>query len=202
MADNDIQQAELEEVIGTTEPEGQNEELAMNAEVGKDSTEPTALNEGEGQEFGVEASKAEEAGASKTKEGTEAATGEKREREELNEESQDLQGGDKEGEKKDEQEVAEKDTGKKAKKPRLSGDEAAEGEGGPSTAKKTKGRQRKTSTKAKAAEPKKRAGRPKKSAAVVEEGPAASAEGEPQEHQQETNVASEDVPAGHTRSRS
>lgn len=183
------------------EQEVQNEELALNAEVGKDAIEPTALNEGEGQEFGVDASKAEEAGASKTKEGTEVATGEKREREE-NKESRDVQGGDKEGEKKDEQEEAEKDTGKKVKKRRPSGDEVAEGEGGPSTEKKTKGRQRKTSTKAKAAEPKKRAGRPKKSAAVVQEGAAASAEGELQEHQQETIVASEDVPAGHTRSRS
>ena len=192
----------MEEVIGTTEQEVQNEELALNAEVGKGAIEPTALNEGEGQVFGVEASKAEEAGASKTKEGTEVVTGEKREREELNKESRDFQGGDKEGEKKEEQEEAEKGAGKKVKKPRHSRDEVAEGEGGPSTEKKTKGRQRKTSTKAKAAEPKKRAGRPKKSAAVVQEGAVASAEGEPQENQQEANVASEDVPAGHTRSRS
>ena len=174
----------------------------MNAEVGKGAIETMALNEGEGQEFGVEASKAEEAGASKTKEGTEVVTGEKREREELNKESRDFRGGDKEGEKKEKQEEVQKDAGKKAKKPRLSGDEVAEGDGGPSTEKKAKGRQRKTSTKAKAAEPKTRAGRPKKSAAVVQEGAAASAEGEPREHQQETTVASEDVPAGHTRSRS
>ena len=172
----------------------------MNAEVGKGAIEPMALNEGEGQDFGVEASEAEVAGASKTKEGAEVVTGEKREREELNK-ARDFQGGNKEGEKK-EQEEAEKGAGKKAKKPRHSRDEVAEGEGGPSAEKKTKGRQRKTSTKAKAAEPKKRAGRPKKSAAVVQEGAAASAEGEPQEHQQEANVASEDVPAGHTRSRS
>jgi hypothetical protein len=188
----------VEEVFGTTE-QVQNEELT---EAGKDATEPTASNEGGGKEFSAEASKAEEAGASKTKEGTEVVTGEKREREESIKEPRDFQGGDKEGEKKDEQEDAKKNAGKKAKKRRLSGDEVAEGEGGPSTEKKTKGRQRKTSTKAKAAEPKKRAGRPKKSAAVVQEGAAASAEGEPQEHQQETNVASEDVPAGHTRSRS
>ena len=189
----------MEEVIGTTEQEVQSEELALYAEVG---IEPTVLNEGEGQELGVEASKAEEAGASKTKEATEVVTGEKREREELNKESRDFQAGEKEGEKKEEQEEAEKGAGKKAKKPRHSRDEVAEGEGGPSTEKKTKGRQRKTSTKAKAAEPKKRAGRPKKSAAVVQEGAAASAEGEPRGHQQETTVASEDVPAGHTRSRS
>ena len=106
MADSYIQQAEreqcsprnsqltnliVEEVIGTTEQEVQNEKLAMNAEVGKGTIEPMALNEGEGQEFGVEASKAEEAGASKTKEGTEVVTGEKREREELNKESRDFQ---------------------------------------------------------------------------------------------------------------
>jgi hypothetical protein len=55
-------------------------EHPLNAEV---AIEPTALNEGEGQEFGVEASKAEETGATKTKEGTEVITGEKGEREEL-----------------------------------------------------------------------------------------------------------------------
>jgi hypothetical protein len=57
----------------------------LNVEVGKGAIEPTALNEGEGQEFGAEASKAEEMGARKSKEGTEVITGEMGEREELNE---------------------------------------------------------------------------------------------------------------------
>jgi hypothetical protein len=36
--------------------------LPLKAEVGKGAIEPTALNEGEGQEFGVEASKAVQGG--------------------------------------------------------------------------------------------------------------------------------------------
>jgi hypothetical protein len=61
----------VEKVIATTEQQVQNEKLALNAEVGKGAIEPTALSEGEGQEFGVEASKAEKAGVGKVKEGTE-----------------------------------------------------------------------------------------------------------------------------------
>jgi len=74
----------VEEVIATTEQEVQNKELALNAEVGNSAIKPMASKEAEGQEFGVEVRKAEEAGPSKTKEGTEIVTGEKREHEELN----------------------------------------------------------------------------------------------------------------------
>jgi hypothetical protein len=72
----------VEEVVATMEQGVQNKELALNREVGKGAIEPMALNEEEGQEFGVEARKVEE-GPRKTKEGTEVITGEKGEHEVL-----------------------------------------------------------------------------------------------------------------------
>jgi hypothetical protein len=135
------------------------------------------------QEFGVEASKAEEAGASKTEERTEVVNGEKREREELIKELRDFREGIRKGKRKTNKKRLRKT---QAKRPRNHGFQETRWQRGKGGEKKTKGRQRKTSTKANTVEPKKCAGHPK-----------TSVEGEPQEHQQETNVASEDVPAGH-----